>query len=111
MKNMKKMVALVLALVLCFALVACGGGSSDTYTVGVVQLTQHVALDAATQGFVDALKEELGDKVDIKVNNASNDVNVHTANSTTNNSNFLRFLGWFIVIFAAIHCCWIECTS
>ena len=76
MKNMKKMVALVLALVLCFALVACGGGSSDTYTVGVVQLTQHVALDAATQGFVDALKEELGDKVDIKVNNASNDVNV-----------------------------------
>ena len=77
MKNMKKMIALVLALVLCLALVACGGGSADdVYTVGVVQLTQHVALDAATEGFVDALKAELGDKVDIKVQNASGDFNV-----------------------------------
>lgn len=40
-----------------------GGGSSDpdkVYQVGVCQLTQHDALDAATQGFVDALNTILG---------------------------------------------------
>ena len=33
------------------------------YTVGICQLVQHDALDAATQGFKDALTEALGDKV------------------------------------------------
>ena len=33
------------------------------YTVGIRQLVQHEALDAATQGFKDALTEALGDKV------------------------------------------------
>ena len=31
----------------------------DTYTIGICQLVQHDALDAATQGFKDALIEEL----------------------------------------------------
>ena len=44
-----------------------------TYTVGVCQLVQHEALDAATQGFIDALKEELGDAVTVDVQNASGD--------------------------------------
>ena len=44
-----------------------------TYTVGVCQLVQHDALDAATQGFVDALTEALGDAVTIDVQNASGD--------------------------------------
>ena len=47
--------------------------SSKTYTVGVCQLVQHEALDAATQGFVDALTEALGDAVTIDVQNASGD--------------------------------------
>ena len=47
--------------------------SGKTYTVGVCQLVQHEALDAATQGFVDALKEELGDAVTVDVQNASGD--------------------------------------
>ena len=34
-----------------------------TYKVGVCQLVQHEALDAATQGFEDALKDALGDSV------------------------------------------------
>lgn len=38
-----------------------------------MQLVQHEALDAATQGFTDALKEALGDKVNVVVKNASND--------------------------------------
>ena len=34
-----------------------------TYRIGICQLLEHVALDAATDGFQDALKEKLGDRV------------------------------------------------
>lgn len=46
-----------------------------TYTVGICQLMQHDALDAATQGFMDALTEALGDKVTFDVQNAQGDSN------------------------------------
>ena len=46
----------------------------QTYTVGICQLVQHVALDAATQGFMDAITEELGDAVTFDNQNAQNDV-------------------------------------
>lgn len=46
-----------------------------TYTVGICQLVQHEALDAATQGFKDALTEELGDKVTFDEQNAQGDTN------------------------------------
>lgn len=49
--------------------------SSDTYTVGICQLMEHDALDAATQGFKDALTEALGDKVTFKEQNAQGDSN------------------------------------
>lgn len=71
---MKKILALALAMIMALSLVACGSKENSTFTVGVVQLVQHEALDAATQGFVDALKDALGDKVNITVQNASNDV-------------------------------------
>lgn len=45
----------------------------EKYVVGICQLVQHDALDAATQGFKDALKEELGDKVEFRDQNAQND--------------------------------------
>lgn len=62
------------------ALSACGAsnsGSSDdsgekTYKVGVLQLTQHAALDAANEGFVEAL-DESGIKYTIDQQNANND--------------------------------------
>ena len=44
-----------------------------SYVVGVCQLAPHDALDAATQGFQDALKEALGDQVTIEVKNAAGD--------------------------------------
>ena len=78
---MKKLLTLILALAMALSLVACGSGDKKddsgekTYTVGVVQLVQHEALDAATKGFTDALKEELGDKVNVVVKNASGDSN------------------------------------
>ena len=34
---------------------------AQTYSVGIVQLMQHVALDKATEGFTAALTEKLGD--------------------------------------------------
>ena len=75
MKKLTRIAAVLLALVLVFALTACsGGGGKDTYVVGICQLVQHDALDAATQGFMDGLKAELGDKVSFDVQNASNDI-------------------------------------
>ena len=61
---MKKLASLLLAAVmLAVMLPGCSGKKADTFTVGICQLAQHEALDAATQGFCDALKKEFGDKV------------------------------------------------
>ena len=50
----------------------------QTYKVGICQLVQHVALDAATQGFKDALTEQLGDAVTFEEKNAQGDSNTCT---------------------------------
>ena len=63
---MKKILALVCVLALALTFAACGGNSAK-YRVGVCQLATHPALDAATKGFVDTLKAELGDDVSIDV--------------------------------------------
>ena len=85
MKKQSKLLALLLACAMTLALSACGGNSATTstpagsaapaasgsaaatgdktYTIGICQLVQHNALDAATKGFKDALTEKLGDKV------------------------------------------------
>lgn len=68
---MKKVLAIVLAALMVFACCSCGG--NDTYVVGICQLQQHDALDAATKGFMDVVKEKLGDKVTFDVQNASGD--------------------------------------
>ncbi len=54
---------------------AGGGAEAGTYTVGICQLVQHDALDAATQGFKDALTEALGDAVVFDEQNAQGDAN------------------------------------
>ena len=54
---MKKLVALALAVCM---LLACTSAMADTYHIGILQLMQHNALDAATQGFRDALTDLLG---------------------------------------------------
>ena len=66
---MKKMFVLILAVLLCLSMTAMAEG----FKIGVCQLVQHEALDAATQGFVDALTAKLGDQVEIDVQNASGD--------------------------------------
>ena len=65
---MKKLLAILLVAAMLLGAVAAFSSCTkkkDTFTVGVCQLVQHVALDAATQGFIDALKAEFGDKVTI----------------------------------------------
>lgn len=65
----KKVLAIILAAVLlCGVFAGCGSKKEDgKYKIGVVQLLPHDALDAATKGFQDALKEKLGDKVEFDV--------------------------------------------
>ena len=88
---MKKIVSVAMAAAMAAALAGCGGAASSsapassaaasaadstaakTYTVGICQLVQHEALDAATQGFKDALTANLGDAVKFDEQNASGD--------------------------------------
>ena len=71
---MKKILAILCALTMLFALCACGqSAKAQTFNVGICQLVQHPALDAATQGFQNALTDALGDKVSFSVQNASGD--------------------------------------
>jgi len=53
--------------------VATADTSNKTYNIGICQLVQHEALDAATNGFKDALKEKLGDRVNFDEQNAQGD--------------------------------------
>ena len=78
---MKKTASLLLALILCLgsciALSSCSNsGSDEKYKIGIVQLVEHPALDAATEGFKKAIIDELGeDAVEIDYQNAQNDSN------------------------------------
>ncbi|WP_206099988.1 ABC transporter substrate-binding protein [Oribacterium sp. C9] len=100
MKRMTKLTAVSMAAVIAAAsLTACGSSASPATTekaaetsaasaesaapagasgdkqfkVGICQLVQHSALDAATKGFVDVLKEKYGDNVVIDEQNAQGD--------------------------------------
>jgi len=75
---MKRVVSLILALILCvgscLALASCG--DDGKYHIGIVQLVEHPALDAATEGFKQAIIDELGeDAVVFDYQNAQNDSN------------------------------------
>lgn len=78
MKTTKKVIAFLIAVaIICGAFAACGGNKDDgKYTIGIVQLVEHVALDAATQGFMDAVKAELGEEnVTFDFQNGQNEAN------------------------------------
>ncbi len=94
---MKKILAIALALMMVLSMTACGAAEkpaetqaaapaetvatpaenaapAEKFTVGVCQLVPHVALDAATQGFVDELKNILGEEnVEVIVQVAAGD--------------------------------------
>ena len=72
--KLKKIISVITALsitaALCISLSGCGEKKTN-YKVGICQLVQHDALDAATKGFKDALTEKLGDKVTFDEQNAA----------------------------------------
>ena len=75
---MKKILAIVCAVLMLCSLAACGSSTADDgkYTVGICQLVTHDALDAATQGFQDALIAALGEEnVEFDLQNAAGDSN------------------------------------
>ncbi len=84
-KLLKTVSALLALATLTLAFSGCGKKEKDTYTVGICQLVQHEALDAATEGFKAALKDKLGDKVIFDEQNASGE----TTNCTTIVSKFV----------------------
>ena len=87
---MKKFLKAAVALTAAFALTACGSSGSTqeqtsqesteqtegtdekTYKIGVLQLTQHTALDKANEGFIAAL-DDAGIKYEVDQQNASGD--------------------------------------
>lgn len=88
---MKKIISLILVMSLCLGmaltLASCNkkGKDKDTFVVGIIQLAPHDALDAATQGFKDALTAKLeaaGKNVEFKLENAQGDSN--TCNTIVN---------------------------
>ena len=117
-KQIRIFAAAAMAAMMC-ALSACGTSSETTeptgsdntavenetaengdtvYTVGIIQQMEHAALDEATRGFQDTLKEKLGDQVVFDYQNAqgeqtncatistkfvSDDVDLIMANATT----------------------------
>ncbi len=83
---MKKILSILLAALMLASMlsfVACDNASGEDdgkYTIGIIQLVQHDALDLATEGFKAALIEKLGaDNVTFDYQNASNE----TTNCTT----------------------------
>ena len=59
---MTKLLSLLLAVGLLLSLAACGEKDDGKYTIGICQLAPHEALDAATQGFKDAVIAALGEE-------------------------------------------------
>ena len=72
---MKKIVALTLALLMLLGMTACGSKTEEAkYTIGICQLVTHDALDAATEGFMQAVKDKLGEEnVRFDLQNAAGD--------------------------------------
>lgn len=78
---MKKLVCILLAALMCVSAIAFTSctPADDKYVVGICQLLPHPALDAATQGFKEALIAELGEEnVEFIYQDAANDTSVCT---------------------------------
>jgi len=76
---MKKFVSFICILLMLLTMTACGGAAAaddGKYYIGICQLVTHDALDAATNGFMDAVKAELGEEnVKFDLQNAAGDSN------------------------------------
>lgn len=100
MKKTGKLLSMILAGTMALSMAGCGSNTAETtaaateavkteaaseskagaasdkpYKIGICQLVQHDALDAATKGFKDALTEAFGDAVTFDEQNAQGDSN------------------------------------
>ena len=84
---MKKMLAIICAALMLLSMAACSAPADDgKYVIGICQLMKHSALDAATQGFQDALIDELG------AENVTFDLQIAAGDSTTCTNIVLDFV-------------------
>lgn len=106
--KMKRFLAALAASAMLFGMAGCSGGNGDpastaattkaadgagadagssdkVYNIGICQLVEHPALDSATEGFMAALKDKLGDNVKFDNQNAQNEA----TNCTTICNNFV----------------------
>lgn len=78
MKKLAKVMTLsLLALLATGTLAGCSKDSGDVVQIGISQFVEHAALDAAREGFIDALKEagyEDGKNIEIDFQNAQADM-------------------------------------
>lgn len=73
----KRILAATLAAVMAAGMISVPVSAEEQkFTVGICQLVEHAALDAATQGFKDALTEALGENVEFDEQNAQGDPNL-----------------------------------
>jgi putative tryptophan/tyrosine transport system substrate-binding protein len=74
---LKKTAIFILAITLILVMSGCAGqGGSDTKSIGIIQYVEHVALDSAREGFIDALEDNGyvdGENITIDVQNAQAD--------------------------------------
>lgn len=71
---MKKLLSVLIAFCLVFALASCGNETNSKYTVGICEFTTHSATSDVIRGFRDYLTEKLGDDVSFIEQNAANDL-------------------------------------
>lgn len=69
----KRCISFLLAMVLLFTAATVALGEAPVYKIGICQLEQHAALKDATQGFTDAITQQLGTQVELNVKNAFGD--------------------------------------
>ncbi len=74
MRKSIKLISFLLAIMIVSSLTACAEGG-EKYEIGICQLVEHSAHNQATQGFMDALNEELGEEnIRYDIQSAQNDI-------------------------------------
>ena len=88
--RMRKILGAAVAVTCAVALAGCGNGGSSTpapsgsaksYSVGIIQWAEHSSLDAATEGFIKALKDS---GLDVKIDERNANGDAATATNIVN---------------------------
>lgn len=73
----KKIFALVAILMSMMVTVSCGQKEKEKISIGITQIVEHPALDAARDGFLEVLKSsEFGDRIEVETKSAQGDMSI-----------------------------------